>query len=115
MTDLPTAITGRQDDEWEDGRRYLLPESMAWIDAIPATAEVSRALLMASQEIRRGDDALLHHASRNLTGGQAAQPPPNVPIAESLGRSESDWIRYSAFARRSRSSPYIKQTLYGAL
>jgi len=37
-----------QDDEWQDGRRYFLPESMARIDA-PATAEeVGPALLMAS-------------------------------------------------------------------
>ncbi len=37
-----------QDDEWKDGRRNLLPESMARIEA-PATAEeVGPALLMAS-------------------------------------------------------------------
>ena len=37
-----------QDDEWQDGRRSFLPESMARIDA-PATAEeVGLAMLMAS-------------------------------------------------------------------
>jgi hypothetical protein len=37
-----------QDDEWHDGRRYFLPESMTWIDAAPAVEEVSPALLIAS-------------------------------------------------------------------
>jgi transposase-like protein len=37
-----------QDDEWQDGRRYFLPESMARIDAVPTPEEVSPALLMAS-------------------------------------------------------------------
>jgi len=37
-----------QDDEWQDGRRYFLPESMARIDAVTATEEVGPALLMAS-------------------------------------------------------------------
>jgi len=37
-----------QDDDWQDGRRYFLPESMARIDAAPAGEEVSPALLMAS-------------------------------------------------------------------
>ena len=37
-----------QDDEWQDGRRYFLPESMARIDAVSATEEVSPTLLMAS-------------------------------------------------------------------
>ena len=41
-------VLAEQDDEWQDGRRYFLPESMARIDA-PATAEeVGPALLMAS-------------------------------------------------------------------
>ena len=29
-----------QDDEWQDGRRYFLPESMARIDAVTGTEEV---------------------------------------------------------------------------
>lgn len=37
-----------QDDEWQDGRRYFLPESMARIDATATPEEVSPALLMAS-------------------------------------------------------------------
>jgi len=37
-----------QDDEWQDGRRYFRPESMALIDATPEQEEVSPALLMAS-------------------------------------------------------------------
>jgi putative transposase len=37
-----------QDDEWQDGRRYFLPESMARIDATATPQEVSPALLMAS-------------------------------------------------------------------
>ena len=41
-------ILAEQDDEWQDGRRYFLPESMARIDAHPVPEEVSPALLMAS-------------------------------------------------------------------
>ena len=37
-----------QDDEWQDGRRYFLPESMARIDAAVDHEEVSPALLLAS-------------------------------------------------------------------
>ena len=37
-----------QDDEWQDGRRYFRPESMALIDAIAEQEEVAPALLMAS-------------------------------------------------------------------
>jgi len=37
-----------QDDEWQDGRRYFLPESMARIDAVTEPEEVSPALLIAS-------------------------------------------------------------------
>ena len=37
-----------QDDEWQDGRRYFLPESMARIDTSATPEEVSPALLMAS-------------------------------------------------------------------
>ena len=39
-------VLAEQDDEWQDGRRYFSPESMALIDA--ATAEEVPALLMAS-------------------------------------------------------------------
>jgi transposase-like protein len=39
-------VLAEQDDEWQDGRRYFSPESMALIDALPQE-EVS-ALLMAS-------------------------------------------------------------------
>jgi hypothetical protein len=37
-----------QDDEWQDGRRYFSPESMAQIDAPVERGEVNPALLMAS-------------------------------------------------------------------
>jgi hypothetical protein len=37
-----------QDDEWQDGRRYFNPESMAAIDAVTVAEEVSPALLLAS-------------------------------------------------------------------
>ena len=40
-------ILAEQDDEWQDGRRYFRPETMALIDA-PAPEEVGPALLMAS-------------------------------------------------------------------
>ena len=37
-----------QDDEWQDGRRYFSPESMAQIDATVDREEVGTALLIAS-------------------------------------------------------------------
>ena len=40
-------IFAEQDDEWQDGRRYFRPETMALVDA-PAPEEVGPALLMAS-------------------------------------------------------------------
>ncbi len=39
-------VLAEQDDEWQDGRRYFSPESMALIDAVPQ--EEVPALLMAS-------------------------------------------------------------------
>jgi len=41
-------ILAEQDDEWQDGRRYFRPESMALIDAVIEHTEVEPALLMAS-------------------------------------------------------------------
>ncbi len=41
-------ILAEQDDEWQDGRRYFRPETMAVIDAVIEHEEVGRALLMAS-------------------------------------------------------------------
>jgi putative transposase len=41
-------ILAEQDDEWQDGRRYFRPESMALIDAAAERKEVEPALLMAS-------------------------------------------------------------------
>jgi len=41
-------ILAEQDDEWQDGRRYFRPETMAAIDTPPQPAEVGPALLMAS-------------------------------------------------------------------
>jgi transposase-like protein len=40
-------VLSEQDDEWQDGRRYFLPETMTAIDAIPIE-EVSQPLLLAS-------------------------------------------------------------------
>ena len=40
-------IVTEQDDEWQDGRRYFLPETMTAIDAVPLE-EVSQPLLLAS-------------------------------------------------------------------
>ena len=39
-------VLAEQDDEWQDGRRYFSPESMALIDAQPH--EEVPTLLMAS-------------------------------------------------------------------
>ena len=41
-------ILAEQDDEWQDGRRYFRPETMALIDATTEQEEVGPALLMAS-------------------------------------------------------------------
>ena len=59
-----------QDDEWQDGRPHLLPESMARIDVGAAAEVVGPAPRMVSWTIRRTDDALLHHVLA-LTSGPA--------------------------------------------
>ncbi len=41
-------VLAEQDDEWQDGRRYFRPETMALIDAVVDPEEVSPTLLMAS-------------------------------------------------------------------
>jgi len=41
-------ILAEQDDEWQDGRRYFRPETMAAIDAVVEHKEVEPGLLMAS-------------------------------------------------------------------
>jgi transposase-like protein len=41
-------ILAEQDDEWQDGRRYFRPETMALIDAVVEGKEADTALLMAS-------------------------------------------------------------------
>jgi len=41
-------VLAEQDDEWQDGRRYFRPETMALIDVAPEREEVVPALLMAS-------------------------------------------------------------------
>ena len=41
-------VLAEQDDEWQDGRRYFRPESMALIDTVTDREEVAPALLMAS-------------------------------------------------------------------
>jgi hypothetical protein len=40
-------ILAEQDDEWQDGRCYFRPESMALIDAV-STEEVGQPLLLVS-------------------------------------------------------------------
>jgi len=41
-------VLAEQDDEWQDGRRYFRPETMAAIEVVIEQEEVSPALLMAS-------------------------------------------------------------------
>ena len=41
-------VLAEQDDEWQDGRCYFRPESMALIDAMTEQEEVTPALLLAS-------------------------------------------------------------------
>ena len=41
-------ILAEQDDEWQGGRRYFRPETMALIDAVNEPEEVGSALMMAS-------------------------------------------------------------------
>jgi putative transposase len=41
-------ILAEQDDEWQDGRRYFRPETLALIDAEPDIEEEVPALLMAN-------------------------------------------------------------------
>jgi transposase-like protein len=41
-------VLAEQDDEWQDGRRYFRPDTMASIDAVIEHEEVGQALLMAS-------------------------------------------------------------------
>ena len=41
-------VLAEQDDEWQDGRRYFRPETMALIDATPEREEVGQPLLLAS-------------------------------------------------------------------
>jgi len=50
-----------QDDEWQDGRRYFRPESMARIDAVVEPEEVSPALLMRAETSGARMNLLLHH------------------------------------------------------
>ena len=45
---LVGVILAEQDDEWQDGRRYFRPETMALIDAGPHHEEVIPTLLLAS-------------------------------------------------------------------
>jgi len=41
-------VLAEQDDEWQDGRRYFWPETMAAIDTVIDHEEVGQALLLAS-------------------------------------------------------------------
>ena len=55
-------VLSEQDDEWQDGRRYFRPETMALIDA-PSRARGGEPGAPHGELIttRREDDALLHH------------------------------------------------------
>jgi hypothetical protein len=52
-------ILAEQDDEWQDGRRYFRPETVALIDTAPELEEVGPGLLIASW--RRHEDDELHN------------------------------------------------------
>ena len=41
-------VLAEQDDEWQDGRRYFRPDTMAAIDAVAQLEEVGQPLLLAS-------------------------------------------------------------------
>ncbi|MEO5704932.1 MAG: hypothetical protein ABIR64_08105 [Candidatus Limnocylindrales bacterium] len=41
-------VVAEQDDEWQDGRHYFRPETMAAIDAVIDHEELTPTLLMAS-------------------------------------------------------------------
>jgi transposase-like protein len=41
-------VLAEQDDEWQDGRRYFRPETMALIDLVPESEEVAPPLMLAS-------------------------------------------------------------------
>ena len=41
-------ILAEQDDEWQDGRCYFWPETMAAIDAVVPLEEVGQPFLLAS-------------------------------------------------------------------
>ena len=41
-------VLAEQDDEWQDGRRYFRPETMALIDATSDADEVPPGLMLAS-------------------------------------------------------------------
>ena len=41
-------VLAEQDDEWQDGRRYFRPETMALIDAVAEPEEVGPGLMLAS-------------------------------------------------------------------
>ncbi len=41
-------ILAEQDDEWQDGRRYFRPETMALIDVVTEPQEDGPALMLAS-------------------------------------------------------------------
>ena len=54
-------ILAEQDDEWQDGRCYFRPESMAPIDALADRGGEPAAHARELITIGREDDALLHH------------------------------------------------------
>ena len=72
MLRLVGMVLAEQDDEWQDGRRYFSPESMALIDAVPK-AEVPALLMASRRDDGREEAALLHHElglDRSLVGAR---------------------------------------------
>ena len=69
-------ILAEQDDEWQDGRRYFRPETMAALDAPPRPEEVNPACSWRADRPGARIDALLHHVlglDRNPTRGRVSR------------------------------------------
>ena len=75
-------ILAQQDDEWQDGRRYFRPETMAAIDAVGTTEKASQPLLMASRSGARSDTTcwdLTGPSQLELTAAERRKPSAHRP------------------------------------